>query len=151
VKARVSCPRINLDRRGALRLTCAVGAGALAGCAPSYGEVPSGPFAAGNVKDLAVGSVRVVQYFAIARDEGGVYAMSALCTHAGCPTVAMPPGDLYCPCHGSLFDKNGGVLRGPAHASLPHYEVDIAGDGAITIQGGKLVPPETRVPTATEP
>jgi Rieske Fe-S protein len=81
----------------------------------------------------------------VARDQSGIYAMSALCTHAGCPTRSTgDTGQLYCPCHGSLFDKDGKVLRGPASASLPHYRVDLADDGSLTVQAGTDVSPDTR-------
>ena len=48
----------------------------------------------------------------IGLDSNGVYAMSAICTHAGCvlddnaQTIA---AGLSCPCHGSTFDGNGKV------------------------------------------
>jgi cytochrome b6-f complex iron-sulfur subunit len=83
---------------------------------------------------------------AIAHDSGGIYAMSAICTHAGCPTKVSGAG-LFCPCHGSRFDENGNVTHGPARASLPHYQVDIAADGAITVQASTVVAAEMRTST----
>jgi Rieske Fe-S protein len=139
--------RSQLGRRDTLRLACALGATAVCGgCGQGAVDAPTGPVAAGNVKDLTMGALIVTNYVAVGRDAGGVYAMSAVCTHAGCPTQPSDGGDLYCDCHGSLFDHNGGVLRGPARAPLQHYKVDIAADGSITVQAGMPVSADARTP-----
>jgi len=64
---------------------------------------------------------------AILRDETGYRAIGLTCTHLGC-TVAVTPGELVCPCHGSVFDRNGNVVRGPADKPLPGYAVEEKGD-----------------------
>ena len=132
-----------LSRRGLLRLACAVGAGASA-CGMPGASSPSGPIAAGNVKDLPSGTFRVMGEVVVAHDAGGIYAMSAICTHAGCPTRPSGSG-LFCPCHGSVFDPNGNVTRGPARAPLPHFKVELGSDGTITVQASEIVAPDTRL------
>jgi Rieske Fe-S protein len=134
-------------RRGVLGLACVVGAGAVGGCGGQGVDVASGPVAAGKIEDFEVGALEIVNYVAVARDAGGFYAMSSVCTHAGCPTRAgaSAADGLFCPCHGSLFDRNGTVLRGPARAVLPHFKVELAADGSITVQAGTEVPPDTRI------
>jgi cytochrome b6-f complex iron-sulfur subunit len=114
---------------------------------------PSGPVTAGNVSGVAVGALRAVPGEAVilGRDSDGLYAMSAACTHAGCmlsTKTAAGAEELSCPCHGSLFDANGGVVRGPAQTPLEHFQVDVAADGTITIQGGQIVSAEARTPVA---
>lgn len=60
-----------------------------------------------------------------------------------CPHLAAPMADgwvdrgrIVCPWHGSRFDVHSGeVLRGPAAASLPHYEARVR-DGMIEVRGG---------------
>src|SRR5262249_35836698 len=105
--------------------------------------VLSGPIAGGNAADLPVGSLVLIQTgnVLLGHDTDGFYAMSAICPHAGCTAWAPTAGiaDVNCPCHGSQFDLNGAVKRGPAGRSLQHYHVDIAADGTITIQGGQPV------------
>ncbi len=54
---------------------------------------------------------------------GGLTALSALCTHAGC-AVTYQGGALYCPCHGSVFNaRTGAVEQGPANQALPQKKV----------------------------
>jgi Rieske Fe-S protein len=112
---------------------------------------PSGPVEGGNLADLPVGTLRVIggEGVVIGRDAQGVYAMSASCTHAGCLLAAAgggPAAGLSCSCHGSRFDENGAVTRGPAATPLPHYRVDVASDGTLTIQGAAPVAADARTP-----
>jgi cytochrome b6-f complex iron-sulfur subunit len=57
-------------------------------------------------------------------------ALSAVCPHEGC-TVEIETGSppLYCACHGSEFDLNGAVLRGPARSSLRVYTAVVDATG----------------------
>ncbi len=145
-----SCRR-KLDRRELLVLGASAGAAvalvALPACGPATGSPPSGTIAVGNVSALSVGTMLVMSNVIVARDAGGVYAMSAVCTHAGClldessQTIA---AGLSCPCHGSLFDGNGNVTRGPARSALQHYAVTIAADGSLTVDGSQPVAASAR-------
>lgn len=51
------------------------------------------------------------------------YALSMLCTHAACFVGAPQQGVMMCPCHGSEYNMQGQVLRGPAYAPLHRYTV----------------------------
>jgi thiosulfate dehydrogenase [quinone] large subunit len=54
---------------------------------------------------------------------GGLSALSAICTHAGCE-VSYEGGVLACPCHGSQFNPTtGAVLQGPAITPLSRKRV----------------------------
>src|SRR3546814_495744 len=50
------------------------------------------------------------------RDEAGVlHTVSATCTHMGCTVTWNGLSKTWdCPCHGSRFDTEGGVIFGPA-------------------------------------
>jgi Rieske Fe-S protein len=116
------------------------------GSPASFGDVP-----AGNVKDLPVGILSVVSGAPaiIGRDDGGLYAMTITCTHQGCdvePNGNGPSATLDCPCHGSQFDRNGAVRRGPAGSPLTHYAVDVDASGNVTIHGGTKVAANVRKP-----
>ena len=64
---------------------------------------------------------------AIIREGDVIYALNLVCTHLGC-TVNVTPTELICPCHGSSFDRQGKVLKGPADRSLLRYRVEAHGD-----------------------
>ena len=68
---------------------------------------------------------------AIIREGEKIYAVSLVCTHLGC-TVSATAGELVCPCHGSIFDWNGNVIKGPADRPLRQYRVEER-DGKIAV------------------
>jgi len=61
--------------------------------------------------------------------EGEAVAFSAVCPHQGC-TVAPDDEQLSCPCHGSAFELDGTVKRGPAEEDLKAYAVQVV-DGQV--------------------
>jgi cytochrome b6-f complex iron-sulfur subunit len=62
------------------------------------------------------------------------YALNAECTHLGCVVpYEAAQSKFICPCHGSQYDKEGRVLRGPAPSPLSLERV-IADD-----ESGKLL------------
>lgn len=68
---------------------------------------------------------------AIFNSESGLYALSLVCTHLGC-TLNVTDKGLSCPCHGSLFDLGGNVLKGPAERPLHKMRVEEQG-GVIEV------------------
>ena len=48
-------------------------------------------------------------------------ALSMQCTHEGCPVNPPVGGTITCPCHGSQYDLDGHVRRGPAQFPLARY------------------------------
>jgi Rieske Fe-S protein len=153
-----ACPQhageIGVDRRAILRagLTGSILVVALPLACNQGASPPSGPIAAGNVSTVAVDSLHVLlnDNAVLGRDANGLYAMSAVCTHAGClvSELGSASAGLDCGCHGSRFDSNGAVTHGPASSPLQHYQVDVAADGSITIQGGIPVDASARTPVA---
>lgn len=69
---------------------------------------------------------------AVVREAEEIYVLNLLCPHLGC-TVAVTPRELICPCHGSVFDRRGNVLRGPADRPLVRHEVENRGDQIIVL------------------
>ena len=67
------------------------------------------------------------------RDGDGFSALSLICTHLGC-TVTVTEDGLSCPCHGSLFNRQGKVVRGPANIPLVKLELTEQ-NGTIKVYG----------------
>ena len=110
------------------------------------GDVP-----ARNISELAVGALVIVgsEPICIGRDASGVYAMTLTCTHAGCDigqygTVSAQ--GIVCACHGSEFDANGDVIRGPATQALAHFAVAVDANGNLTVHGDQVVAANQRLP-----
>jgi nitrite reductase/ring-hydroxylating ferredoxin subunit len=124
---------------------------ALPGCSSPTGSPPAGKISAMKVSDYKLDSLQVLSSdVAVGLDDKGLYAMSAVCTHAGCilddnaKTIA---AGLSCPCHGSTFDGNGQVTRGPARSPLQHYRVSVGSDGSVTVDADTPVAANVRTPT----
>jgi len=108
---------------------------------PTPTAVKDGVFAA-NSSDLKEGQIKIIevntvrnQYtsYSFSRIRGKVYALSVICTHAGCKVVAEKT-ELVCNCHLSIFSPfDGAVQSGPARLPLTQYEVTER-DGKIYIK-----------------
>src|SRR5688572_9391794 len=65
--------------------------------------------------------------FVLATGTNEFRAISPICTHRGC-TVDVNGARLVCPCHGSTYDREGKVLRGPAERALARFPVSRTGE-----------------------
>jgi len=138
-------------RRDVLKTMLAAGAASLLPTACSGVNGPSGDIPAGNVANVPVGTLEGVpgQAVILGRDSNGLYAMTAICTHAGCDMEgngSIGPSGVYCSCHGSRFDAQGNVVLGPARLPLQHFAVSVDATGAITIHASQDVAETQRTP-----
>ncbi len=104
---------------------------------------PPTEFKAGHLQDYPEGTIRFDEEHRayIVGGQGGVFALSAVCTHLGCITrYHADEGVIACPCHGSRFDPEGNVVHGPAPRSLPWLEVKADADGNLTVDTSVVVP-----------
>jgi Rieske Fe-S protein len=62
----------------------------------------------------------------------GFTALSLVCTHLGC-TVEQSPDGFQCPCHGSRYQADGTVERGPARQNLRQLVVEATAQGHVLI------------------
>lgn len=70
----------------------------------------------------------------VLKDQKGIYALSAVCTHLGCLLNWVDhKKEFLCPCHGSFFARDGKVKRPPAGKDLAHYKVTLNRRGKIVI------------------
>jgi cytochrome b6-f complex iron-sulfur subunit len=86
----------------------------------------------GPVTAWPLGSRRVVDSVVVVRDERGIGAVSARCTHLGCQVTANARG-FECNCHGSVFARDGRVVHGPALSPLPWFAVFLGDDGLLRV------------------
>jgi nitrite reductase/ring-hydroxylating ferredoxin subunit len=82
--------------------------------------------------------------FFVVRDSGGLYALTARCTHEGA-TCVTSSGVLYCPRHGAEFDYNGGIITGPVFTGLVHYEMCTLTNGNVGVVVSMTVPKSQRL------
>ena len=104
---------------------------------------PPVTFKAGFPSDYAVGEVsdkyKQEQRVWIVREETGIYAVFAKCTHLGCtPRWLAVENKFKCPCHGSGFYKSGLNFEGPAPRPLDRFKVFVGEDGQLVVDKSKV-------------
>lgn len=76
---------------------------------------------------------------------GGIVAYSLLCTHAGCAVglYEQGTGQMFCPCHQSVFDLLAGArpVAGPASRPLPGLPITVDSSGFLRATGDFSSPP----------
>jgi len=105
---------------------------------------PPATFKAGLASDYAVGEVsekyKQEQRVWIVREEEGIYAVFAKCTHLGCtPRWLAAENKFKCPCHGSGFYKSGLNFEGPAPRPLDRLRVTVGEDGQLVVDKSKIL------------
>lgn len=69
----------------------------------------------------------------IVRLEDSFVALSPICQHLGC-TVEFAGTRFECPCHGSMYDRDGSVLRGPTERPLIRYPTELVADDILIVR-----------------
>ncbi len=105
----------------------------------------AGPVEIGKPEEYRLGAVTYVETARayVGRDQGGFYALAAICTHLGC-TPRLEDKQFACPCHGSRFDLNGNVLAGPAKRPLDRVTIGLAQNGNLLFDRSHIVDAEFR-------
>jgi len=81
----------------------------------------------------------------LCRDDRGIYAMDAACTHLGCDVKFVNAGSGFaCDCHGATFDFGGEQPTSPAPGPLKHYLVCATSSGTLVVDTEQPVPAATR-------
>jgi len=102
---------------------------------------PPTTFKAGVPSDFTIGEVNTKfqkdQRVWLVREEEGMYALWAKCTHLGCtPRWLTAENKFKCPCHGSGFYKSGINFEGPAPRPLERLRITKSEDGQIVVDRG---------------
>ena len=141
-----------ISRRQALVNTgISLAATTIAGCA-TYGKPPAAPAAQAapaaatpddaavpvqaiaSAADVPIGSGVIVDDVVITQPTKGKFnGFSAICTHAGCTVAEVVGTSINCPCHGSSFNLDGTVAKGPAKRPLDAKGIVVQGD-SIALQ-----------------
>lgn len=98
-------------------------------------------FAIGRPGEFGVGSVtsrlppdgqgRAVW---VVRTKKGFFALLGRCTHLGCTPRWQPaPKRFKCPCHGSVFTREGDNVSGPAPRPLERVHIELGARGVLTV------------------
>lgn len=83
-------------------------------------------------RDLVQGLSGAATWLITTSDGLKDFGINAICTHLGCVVPWVPARNRFCcPCHGSQYDENGMVVRGPAPLSLPLVHVNVANDNVL--------------------
>mmetsp|Transcript_22426 Transcript_22426/g.62176 ORF Transcript_22426/g.62176 Transcript_22426/m.62176 type:complete len:208 (+) Transcript_22426:218-841(+) len=72
--------------------------------------------------------------YLIVTDKGELtdFGLNAICTHLGCVVPWISAENKFkCPCHGSQYNSQGKVIRGPAPLSLALAHVNVADDSVL--------------------
>ena len=110
-------------------------AGETAAYRMSFDEFPQLKNSYGSVRLNVAGIPSASNQIVVTRMPGNqFYAVSAKCTHRGVAVDPFKKGKgLYCRAHGSQFDVDGRVVRGPARSALKSYEVSYDGTGSVSV------------------
>ena len=82
--------------------------------------------------------------FFVNRDAGGIYAVSAKCTHEGA-ICTLITGEYRCPRHGALFKYDGTIVSGPVSSPLTHYSACLLANGHVGVDKTKVVAKTVRL------
>jgi cytochrome b6-f complex iron-sulfur subunit len=113
---------------------------------------------AATVDELKVGQVKMIREgkFYLTRVPEGFFALYWKCPHLGCtvpwkendPVMGGPPssgdtsfadkGRFNCPCHGSLYNRYGQIVQGPAPRPMDRFGVRIDGN-KVLVDTGKVI------------
>lgn len=117
-----------------------------------------GTIAAGQVSDYKIGDIQVFRdgQFYISHVPEGFLALWWHCPHLGCtvpwkpdePAMGGPPGQgdlafthsgrFHCPCHGSIYNRYGQIIQGPAPRPMDLFPLKITG-GKLEVQTGPSI------------
>lgn len=85
--------------------------------------------------------------FWLINNDDGALALYWKCVHLGC-TVPWNPseGQFHCPCHGSIYNRDGVRIAGPAPRPLDLMKIEIV-DNKVVVDTGKITERQVYTPS----
>jgi len=114
------------------------------------GEIHLGPAAQLPTTDFDPQPNTTGKFWLINTDDGP-HALYMVCTHLGCLYKWEPANNRFkCPCHASMFTREGHYIKGPAPRSLDQFRIKvIEGDAKLSETegaGDQILAPATGSP-----
>jgi Rieske Fe-S protein len=107
-----------------------VAAPTASGAAPETGSPAAKVIA--KTSDVPVGSGVIINDIVLTQPSAGVFkGLSPTCTHAGCTVSEVAGGTINCPCHGSKYNLDGSVAKGPASRPLDTEIISVQGTSIV--------------------
>jgi cytochrome b6-f complex iron-sulfur subunit len=126
---------LKLFTDGLLWLTGALGLAGLARFLSfELDPAPPSEYDLGPATNYPVNSTSMLLHIpaVLVHNEDGFYALSLVCSHLGC-TVEQKEGGFECPCHGSLYSREGEVIKGPAKLALKRLRLTTTEEGNLLL------------------
>lgn len=121
---------------GAIQL---LGASVLGFLYPNAMKIPPSVFPIGRPDEVLQRDGKIFmpgQKVFVQTESGKVRVQTAVCTHLGC-TVNMVETGYRCPCHGSVYDRLGRNVSGPAPRPLVFFHVFKGASGDLMVDKAK--------------
>lgn len=128
------------------------GMGSGSGTGSGSGSGSAGPTCGTGATDVGAPSTFILNKpvytssgrFFVVRDAGGLFAVTALCTHEGA-VCTISGSDYRCPRHGALFTFDGTIVSGPVSTPLKHYSMCTLANGHVGVDTTKVVAKTVRL------
>ena len=100
------------------------------------------PISVGSASGVSEGGVEYFSNgrFYIAKVDGELRALYQKCPHLGCRVpYCESSGRFECPCHGSVFNRKGEYIKGPAPRGMDSFPLKEE-EGEVIVDTGRVVP-----------
>lgn len=78
--------------------------------------------------------------FFIINNPDGILALYWKCPHLGCTVPWNQSEDqFHCPCHGSVYDRHGVRVKGPAPRPMDLMEIEVDSSQNVLVNTGKII------------
>ena len=108
---------------------------------PPVSEAQQNNVVAAKIDELQPNTAKIFKFgtrpgLLIRTPSGEFRAFNAICTHLDCTVQYREDRqDIWCACHGGVFDLNGNNIAGPPPRPLEQYSANTSGDDIVVSKG----------------